>query len=104
MKFWNYTWTDKSFSKFCPFHIAFGLHSFQYARLFTALSPPCSQRGGGLAQRRLPQTFGRATNVQVRTTFSAGLLPPLRQTARWLSGLLYSSHFVIHFQFTTIQV
>ena len=29
------------------------------------------------------QTFMRATKVQFRTTFSAGLLPPLRQTARW---------------------
>ena len=35
----------------------------------------------GLAQWRLPQTFMRGTNFQFRTALSAGLLPPLRQTA-----------------------
>jgi hypothetical protein len=35
----------------------------------------------GLAQRRLPVTFMRAINFQFRTSFYAGLLPPLRQTA-----------------------
>ena len=39
-------------------------------------------------QRRLPLPLLRAINVQFRTTFSAGLLPPLRQTARWLLCIL----------------
>jgi len=33
-------------------------------------------------QRRLPLPLLRAINVQLRTTVSAGLLPPLRQTAQ----------------------
>jgi hypothetical protein len=45
-------------------------------------SPHCSQRDGGLAQRRLPLPLLRGTNFQFRTTFVAGFLPPLRQTAR----------------------
>ena len=39
------------------------------------------QPTGGLAQRRLTLPFMRATTFQFRTAFSAGLLPPLRQTA-----------------------
>ena len=50
--------------------------------LFVTLSHACVQRDGGLAQGGLPQMFMRAINVQFRTKFSAGLLPPLRQTAR----------------------
>jgi hypothetical protein len=58
---------------------------FQIFQVFVnALSLTCSQRPGGLAQWRLPLSFMRATNVHFRTTFSAGLLPPLRQTARYL--------------------
>ena len=49
--------------------------------LSTALSPACAQRDGGLAQGGLPLNFLWAINVQFRTKFSAGLLPPLRQTA-----------------------
>jgi hypothetical protein len=37
--------------------------------------------GGGLAQWRLTLQFLRATKFQIRTALSAGLLPPLRQTA-----------------------
>ena len=40
-----------------------------------------AQRQSGLAQRRLPLPFMRATTFQFRTAFSAELLPPLRQTA-----------------------
>jgi hypothetical protein len=58
---------------------------FVFASLSTALSPHCSQRPGGLAQRRLPLNFMRATKVQFPTKLPAGLLPPLRQTASWLS-------------------
>jgi hypothetical protein len=48
----------------------------------TTLSLHCSQRDGGLAQRRLPLNVMRGTNFQFRTAFHAGFLPPLRQTAR----------------------
>ena len=50
--------------------------------VFTALSPHCLQRFGGLAKRRLSLNVLRATSVHVRTTFSAELHPRLRQTAR----------------------
>ena len=40
-------------------------------------------RRGGLTQK-----FMRAINVQFRTKFSAGLLPPLRQTACCAFGIL----------------
>jgi hypothetical protein len=44
----------------------------------------CTQRPSGLAQRRLPQMFMRGTKFQLRTTLSAVLLPPLRQTASYV--------------------
>ena len=59
-----------------------GSTNFSHSRaLSTALSLVCSQRPSGLAQRRLPLPFMRATNIHLRTAFSAGLMPPLRQTA-----------------------
>ena len=42
---------------------------------------------GGLAKRRLTLNVLRATSVRIRTTLSAGLLPPLRQTARCVAGI-----------------
>ena len=48
-------------------------------RALTHLHPTTS---GGLAKRRLTLNVLRATSVQLRTALSAGLLPPLRQTAR----------------------
>jgi hypothetical protein len=41
-----------------------------------------SNAAAGLAKWRLPIPFMRATNFQFRITFSAWLMPPLRQTAR----------------------
>ena len=66
----------------------------------------CLQRDGGLAQRRLPLPLLRATNVQFRTTFSAGLLPPLRQTARcvlafYVECLLNFNSFPLKIQIAT---
>ena len=52
------------------------------------ISPHCSQRPSGLAQRRLTLPFMRATTFQFRTAFSAGVLPPLRQTACCAFGIL----------------
>ena len=49
-------------------------------KLVEALTLPTTT--SGLAQRRLSLHVLRATSVRVRTTLSAGLLPPLRQTAR----------------------
>ena len=50
--------------------------------LFQHFAGACVQRPGGFAKWRLPQMFLRGNNVQFRTKLSAGLLPPLRQTAR----------------------
>jgi hypothetical protein len=59
-----------------------------YCDLPTALSSVCIQRDGGLAQRRLPQNVMRGTAFQFRTAIPAGLMPPLRQTARYLGGVI----------------
>ena len=40
-----------------------------------------AHRPSGLAKRRLTLPLMRVTNVQFPTAFSAGILPPLRQTA-----------------------
>jgi len=66
-----------------------GFYNFFYRTLVA-----CSQREGGLAQGGLTQMFKRAINVQFRTKFSAGLLPPLRQTARWLLCILSACQVV----------
>ena len=63
------------------------------ATLSTALSSACTQRPSGLAQRRLTLPFMRATTFQFRTAFSAGLLPPLRQTASCV--LVHSSESIV---------
>jgi hypothetical protein len=55
----------------------------------TTLSAHDAQRPGGLAQRRLPQQVKRATKVKISTKNSAGVLPPLRQTASWLLCILF---------------
>ena len=47
------------------------------------------QRDGGLAKRRLTLNVLRATSVHVCTSLSAGLLPPLRQTARCVLASMY---------------
>ena len=57
---------------------------------FTSLSPRTRRlrtTTSGLAQRRLTLQVRRATAVRVRTSFSAELLPPLRQTARCVAGI-----------------
>jgi hypothetical protein len=48
----------------------------------------CSQRPGGFAKAGLPQMFMRATKFQLRTAFSAALLPRFRKTARCVAGIL----------------
>ena len=68
-------------------HFAVGLYSlfgtiFTRRRLRGLPTTGRAGRDGGLAQGGLPQMFLRAINVQFRTKFSAGLLPPLRQTAQ----------------------
>ena len=49
--------------------------------LFTALSPDCTQRGGGFARWRGTQILMRVDTLQVFTKRSAALHPPLRVTA-----------------------
>jgi hypothetical protein len=54
---------------------------FKFALLSHRALAACLQRHSGLAQWRLTQMVMRAANVQFRNSFSAGLVPPLRQTA-----------------------
>ena len=61
--------------------------------LSAALSPRLRATDGGLAQRRLTLHFLRTTSVHVRTARSAGLLPPLRQTARCIAAELGVCHY-----------
>ena len=63
--------------------------AFVSARRFQQRTCPPAyiQRPSGLAQRRLTLHVLRATSVRARTSISAELLPPLRQTARWLLAL-----------------
>ena len=77
---------------------------FRHGTFSTTLSPHCLQRPSGLAQRRLTLPFMRATNVQFRTAFSAGLLPPLRQTACWRLAFLrkcclFHFHYIVGLNF-----
>jgi len=62
-----------------------------------------AQRFGGLAQRRLTLPFMRATNVQFCTTFSAGILPPLRQTACCTLAFFAKIGYKFRFLYQTIS-
>ena len=59
-----------------------GKHIFFFAKrplkLRSHTPIDCVEQEAVLAQRRLPLNFMRAINFQFRTTFHAGLLPPLR--------------------------
>ena len=72
-------------------------HSFRDGCLVGNTLATCLQRPGGLAQRRLLLTFMRATNVQFRTAFSTGILPPLRQTASCRQCIFPSCHCIFCF-------
>jgi hypothetical protein len=65
--------------------------NYQHLFFFVRFSPAkCASVSAKIAdnaaaawrQRRLSLHFKRGTNVHFRTTFIAGFLPPLRQTAR----------------------
>ena len=62
-------------------YYAFELHFSRYYTHLMTFSWHCLQRDSGLAQRRLTLNVLRATSVNVHTSLSAELLPPLRQTA-----------------------
>ena len=59
--------------------------SRQYS--FDCALAACTQRPSGLAQRRRTLNVLQATIFYVRTSLSAELLPPLRQTARCVLGI-----------------
>ena len=52
---------------------------------------------------RLPLPFMRAIKVQLRTTFSTGLLPPLRQTARACCTTNIFTNIAIKCKYSNLQ-
>jgi hypothetical protein len=88
----NFQFDKKCYSKILPnfFAIKFFCGYLFFLRIRLNEKIPILQyrkmgrtyRPGGLAKRRLPLHFMLATKVQFPTKLSAGLMPPLRQTAR----------------------